>query len=122
MAHQSALSPDEIDPATSVLYTPHTVTGLIIGESGTPQVGICLLRLLLLLTPAVGKSLRLAATLTRRPLKRPPFAGVAVLVYSSRAFNPPGPKLAEEDHINHTIRHGLVAAVFVWLGAHLSCK
>ena len=41
---------------------------------------------------------------------------MALLVYSSRAFNPPGPKLVEEDDIDHTIRHGLVAAVLVWLG------
>ena len=57
VAQQSALSPDEIDPATRMLYTPHTVTGLIIGESGTPQLGICLLRLLYFVFYVCGEDL-----------------------------------------------------------------
>ncbi|KAK9815001.1 hypothetical protein WJX73_004520 [Symbiochloris irregularis] len=69
---QHPLDPDQIDPATKFLYTPHTITGLIVG--------------------------------------------FAILLITSRTFNPPVPPLAVRDNREATVRHGLVAAALVYLG------
>ena len=91
-----SLPPQEIDPSTALFYTPHTLFGLITGG-----------------TQPMRRWSRLESAAHTGQCS----AGGCVLVYYSRAFNPPGPKLAEADSPDHTVRHGLIAAVCVWLGA-----
>ena len=35
---RNPLHPSQIDPATKFLYTPHTVTFLVVGETGTSEL------------------------------------------------------------------------------------
>ena len=46
-------------------------------------------------------------------------AGFAILLITSRTFNPPTPPLFSKDNREATVRHGLVAAALVYLGTPL---
>ena len=96
----------DLDPTTRFLYTPHTVTGLVAGQRSVAsslirrgKQGFC--------SPAEG--------CVRRS------AGVVVLIYFSRALNPPVQAIApaEAQHIAYShVKHGITAACLVFLGAY----
>ena len=99
---------EKIDPSTKFLFTPHTVTGLLLGDAFSDL-------------PAYSAASTFT-TLWRGlavPSNRSVIAGVLVLVYYSRALDPPGKTvdpLQAHQAAYYNIKHGITAVCLVFLG------
>ena len=98
-----------IDPATKFLYTPHTVTGLLLGKTYS-------------YTGLFSQTAWLPRGLSTS-MKVRKSAGILLLVYYSRALNPPAKTadpLQAHQAAYYNLKHGITAACFVFLGAHFA--
>ena len=136
---------EDIDPTTRFLYTPHTITALLIGALDAAAYAGCIHTAeIALCSPNAELHASAAAQMadvnlyegTRAEVQRAVLhshdrtchwflldrqsacrAGVALVVYYSSALNPPPSKPEDFQTAYFNVRHGIVAAALVYLGA-----
>jgi hypothetical protein len=133
---------EDIDPSTRFLYTPHTITGLVIGARTAFTKLVCCSMppylFGLLIAPKLwerghlARMWKLHVCADRAALEHSFFsalrpvakhgadacrAGVILLVYFSRTLGPPAPASENLQTAYFNVRHGIIAAALVYLGA-----
>ena len=140
---------EDIDPSTRFLYTPHTISALLIGGLCARALCVWTPERLWLLSQRQRRAAGLCSCASSRgdvqkkrtelfnvselclyllhyapspPAYQPVSgAGVALVVYYSKALNPPPSEPGDLQTAYFNVRHGIIAAALVYLGAKPAC-